>query len=68
MYLNGADDDPVEKMALLLDSTTLLLCHGRSFPCALSMLLLSHIFSFACLEIKSDRIQAQESRLPLSFF
>lgn len=67
MYLNGADNDPVEKMALFLDST-LLLCHGRSFLCALSMLLLSHIFSSACFEIKSDSTLAQDSRLQLSFF
>lgn len=53
MYSNGADDDLVEKMALFLDSTRLL-CRGRSFPCALSKLLLSYIFSSACLEIKSD--------------
>lgn len=54
MYFNGAGDDPVEKMPLFLDSTTLLLFHDRSFPCAVSMLLLSYIFSSACLEIKSD--------------
>ncbi|XP_040980834.1 uncharacterized protein LOC115343752 [Aquila chrysaetos chrysaetos] len=30
MYVNGADDDPVERMASLLDATTPLLCHVLS--------------------------------------
>lgn len=70
MYVNGADDDPVERMASLLDSTTPLLCHGRSFPFAVSMLLVSHSVKrlpSACLEMKSGTCPAQAGRLPLRF-
>ena len=55
MYLNGADDDRVERTASLLDCTTPLLCHSRSFPFAFSMLLRSHSMNrlpSACLEVR----------------
>lgn len=70
MYLNGADDDPMERMASLLDSTTALLCHSRSFPFSVSMLLLSHSatrLASACLEMKSGTSPAQDGRLPPRF-
>lgn len=60
MYLNGADDDPGEGMASFLDSPASLLCHRRSLPFAVSMLLLSHSVSglpSACLETKSGSSQ-----------
>lgn len=59
IYLNGAHDDPVERMASLLDSIALLLYHGRSFPSAISVLLLSHTMNRLLPALKQSQAHPQ---------